>query len=71
VTAETVLMWSAAVILASLALAVAAVATFAIGVMVREYINRYRIRGLTGAQIRYARRLLRRFRDRNESEGAS
>lgn len=64
---ELILMWSAATILAAIALTVATFAVHVAMVAVQEYLNRYRIRGLTRAQIRNVRRFAADLRRANEA----
>lgn len=58
-------MWSAAVILAAVAVAAVALAGFVVVAVVHGYLNRYRVRGLTRAQIGECRELAARFRREN------
>lgn len=67
-TPEAVLMWSAAVILAAVALAAVTASVWYAAVTVHEWRRRYRIRGLTGAQVRYIKRVSARFQARNVKE---
>lgn len=64
-TPETVLMWSAAVILAAVALAATAAALWFIANIVHAYRMQFLVRGLTRAQIRDCRDLAAQFRRQN------
>lgn len=62
---EVILMWSAAVILAALAVATATAALWFAAAAVHGYRMRYRVRGLTRAQIGACRDLAHEFRRQN------
>ncbi|MBB4935671.1 hypothetical protein F4561_006580 [Lipingzhangella halophila] len=68
-SAETVLMWTAAIILAAVALAACAFAVWAVIVVVHGYNMRYRVRGLTRDQIGDCIRLAARYRYENGTAG--
>lgn len=62
---DTVLMWSAAIILAGVAVAVAVLAFWFTAAAVHGYLRRYRIRGLTREQIGECRNLAAQYRREN------
>lgn len=64
-TPETILMWSAAIILAALALTAATFALWWASTVGHGALNRWRIRGLTRDQIAECRALAARFRTQN------
>lgn len=68
-TPETVLMWSAAAILAALALVALNVAVYLAAVTVRDYVDRYRIRGLSSGQLRQVRQYANELRQENINRG--
>lgn len=64
-TPETVLMWSAAVILAAVALVAVVAALWFTAAAVHGYRMRFLVRGLTRAQIGQCRNLAAKFRREN------
>ncbi|WP_435108131.1 hypothetical protein [Nocardiopsis synnemataformans] len=64
---ELVLMWSAAIILAAVALAAVGVGIAFFGAMLHQAVNRWRIKGLTAAEVRYVRRVAARLRERSKA----
>ncbi len=62
---ETVLMWAAAIILAAVAIAALAGAAFMVAATTHGYVRRYRIHGLTRAQIGECRKLASQYRREN------
>ncbi|MFY7065970.1 hypothetical protein ACOQFV_08925 [Nocardiopsis changdeensis] len=64
---EAVLMWSGAAVLTGVALAALGAGIAVFGAMLHEAVNRWRIKGLTRAEVRYVRRVAARLRDRSKA----
>lgn len=64
---EAVLMWSGAAVLVAVALVAFGAGIAFFGAMLHETVNRWRIKGLTAAEVRYVRRVAARLRERSKA----
>jgi len=64
---EAVLMWSGAAVLIAVALAALGAGTAFFGAMLHESVNRWRIKGLTTAEVQYVRKVAARLRVRSKA----